>query len=210
MRTPEEKRAASNAASKRWREKHREQARARSLAHWRAHKTEYTARSKKWRQEHPDQVRAQERKRKPSESRRRKALARAAKWEREHKDQKRAIQKRCYEKHREDRCAKARAWYHANKPRALARLRIARLQQYGLTEAEYLALGDGCGICGATDDSRTQASTGKRFRLAVDHDHDTNRVRGLLCGNCNCGLGYFKDDLALLRKAVAYLEQQPK
>jgi len=40
----------------------------------------------------------------------------------------------------------------------------------------------------------------------VDHDHKTGKVRGLLCNNCNAGLGFLKDDLTVLRNLTNYLE----
>lgn len=56
-----------------------------------------------------------------------------------------------------------------------------------------------CALClGAFKDARD---------THIDHDHETGAVRALLCGNCNPGLGYFKDDPALLRAAAEYIEK---
>lgn len=41
--------------------------------------------------------------------------------------------------------------------------------------------------------------------FAVDHNHDTGQIRGILCKRCNIGLGYFKDDYNLLEAAATYL-----
>ena len=44
------------------------------------------------------------------------------------------------------------------------------------------------------------------WEAAVDHCHTTNKVRGLLCRNCNLGLGGFKDNIETIRKAIAYVK----
>lgn len=77
-----------------------------------------------------------------------------------------------------------------------------------MTLADYDELlqkqGGGCAICKTTVGTRRN---GKEMRLAVDHCHTTNRVRGILCNSCNSGLGRFKDDPERLRQAAAYLEE---
>lgn len=73
---------------------------------------------------------------------------------------------------------------------------------YGLTVEEVDAMAaEGCQICGTTD------WPGRHARPHVDHDHKTGKVRGILCSECNTGLGKFKDDPALTQAATAYLER---
>lgn len=59
--------------------------------------------------------------------------------------------------------------------------------------------GGGCAICGALVADKTHKL------LALDHDHKTGKTRGLLCTNCNLGLGKFQDDPELLEAAARYL-----
>lgn len=80
------------------------------------------------------------------------------------------------------------------------KLRSRRHEAYKLTRSELdqlLAQHEVCAIC-RTDE------WGKKGPQ-VDHDHATGRVRGVLCANCNNGLGRFKDDPARLSAAIDYL-----
>jgi len=45
-----------------------------------------------------------------------------------------------------------------------------------------------------------------KAKLAVDHCHQTGKIRGLLCNNCNRGLGHLKDSVLLLKKAIKYIK----
>lgn len=74
-----------------------------------------------------------------------------------------------------------------------------RLKRYGLTEIEFAVIEASqqgvCLIC-------------QQFceNMHVDHCHSTGKVRGLLCPQCNVGLGSFRDDPIRLKRAIAYLE----
>lgn len=66
------------------------------------------------------------------------------------------------------------------------------------------AQGGVCAICGGVETHIYKS--GKLRDLSVDHDHVSGAVRGLLCVNCNRGIGYLKDSPALLRAAAEYIE----
>lgn len=57
-----------------------------------------------------------------------------------------------------------------------------------------------CAIC-------DNPASGFKKHLCMDHCHETLRLRGLLCDNCNSGLGKFKDNVELLEKAIVYLKK---
>lgn len=65
-------------------------------------------------------------------------------------------------------------------------------KRFGLTREEYIALPKQCEICGEP-------------AYAIDHCHDSNKVRGHLCNNCNSGLGFFGDNPGTLLAAWVYL-----
>ena len=82
---------------------------------------------------------------------------------------------------------------------------LARLRDTGCkstdVESAYLKQNGKCAICGCTLDSNTKTT------MACDHDHKTGLLRGLLCIQCNVGLGQFKDSTERLQKAIEYLRQ---
>ena len=81
---------------------------------------------------------------------------------------------------------------------------LERERIYGVSRGEFWDIyhkqNGRCGIC----DKRMHSERWKGF--AIDHCHTTKKVRGLLCTQCNVGLGNFMDDPARLLKAAAYLK----
>lgn len=78
-------------------------------------------------------------------------------------------------------------------------------RNYGITpldyERMYLKQAGACAIC------KRQNLDGLKKRLHVDHDHKTDKVRGLLCSNCNMALGAFQDSIEIMHYAEEYLER---
>ena len=81
----------------------------------------------------------------------------------------------------------------------------AKYKGYGTTPEEVAAhAAHGCAICGR--ELTLVKDAGKELRAVVDHCHESNKFRGVLCNYCNLGLGNFKDNPEALRKAATYLE----
>lgn len=96
---------------------------------------------------------------------------------------------------------RSRDYHNANRQKRIKQNREWQLnKKYNITELQYEQMHqrqDGrCRICNSKETYK---------RLAVDHSHKTGKVRGLLCEDCNLGLGKFKDDIALLKIAIQYL-----
>lgn len=91
-----------------------------------------------------------------------------------------------------------------NVPTPEARRQHKLMHKYGISVAEYdqlLADQDGrCAICGVAGPEAARWGV-----LVVDHDHESGKVRGLLCSNCNCAIGLLGDSPERLNKAAAYL-----
>ena len=63
-----------------------------------------------------------------------------------------------------------------------------------------------CGICGISEkEARTLNNKTTHYGLYIDHCHNTNNLRGLLCHNCNLIIGHAKDDTSILNNAIKYL-----
>jgi hypothetical protein len=75
--------------------------------------------------------------------------------------------------------------------------------KYGITIADYEAMyerqGGKCAICGTAEE-----------KLVVDHNHQTGKVRELLCHLCNAMIGCAREDIAILVSAVAYLQREQR
>ncbi len=78
---------------------------------------------------------------------------------------------------------------------------------YGITSEQYNQLlkdqNYDCAICGLNEDDSEQ-----NFHL--DHDHSNGKIRGILCENCNHGIGNFNDNIEIMASAISYLQQEAK
>lgn len=138
-------------------------------------------------------------------------------------DCKRCFQTRAKQRYplvREQAIARAKAWQEANRDRVNAYHRERRTRpevkereraghlkrKFGITLETYDDLfkrqGGRCAIC--------QRVPRDDISLHVDHEHETGRVRGLLCFRCNNALGDFDDDPVRLFQALAYLDFEPE
>jgi len=86
-------------------------------------------------------------------------------------------------------------------------IKKTRLKKYGLSIEEYDKMikeqNNKCAICGCEEKGRRK--NGRLIKLAIDHDHKTDKVRGLLCVNCNTAIGLTKENLFILIKIIEYL-----
>jgi hypothetical protein len=127
------------------------------------------------------------------------------KWAQDNPDKNSAIVRRWRARHPEKSRAAVKHWQATHH----AQYKDARLRRsHGMTLEQFNAMlraqGGCCAIC------RKRPTKGRKKYLSVDHSHalpkgHPKRNRGLLCDNCNHGLGHFRDNPEILKKAIAYL-----
>ena len=144
------------------------------------------------------------------QERRAKDRERTAKYRRENPEKIKEIQKRSYDRQKSDpdRIEKLRDWqkrYREKNRKALSD--SERKRRFGITPERYADLfrsqNGACAIC---KNPETATRLGKVKALSVDHCHKSGAIRGLLCSDCNTGIGKLKDDPTILRSAIQYLE----
>lgn len=145
----------------------------------RKRKSDYT---KAWRKRHPEKARALKNQ-----------------WRKNNPEANKAARRRYYLKNKASIKERSKHWRKRNVERSKYRARNNHLSsKYGLTIDSFAAMLKGqdgkCAIC--------RTDTGD---WVVDHDHKTNDVRGILCRQCNIGLGSFKDSTDVLVNAAKYL-----
>lgn len=117
-------------------------------------------------------------------------------------------------------CCKNRGSSYTSSLRGTEKLRLREQarhlrRRYGLTVDQFIAIyeslfekqGGRCAICGTDVPSRYRGKNDKERRFNLDHCHKTQKIRGLLCGQCNTGLGMFGDNIEWLRSAIKYLQE---
>lgn len=86
-----------------------------------------------------------------------------------------------------------------------------RERKFGIKPEEYQRLHDSqggrCAICNSPE---SETRNGKVKMLAVDHCHETGKIRGLLCCPCNQAIGKMRDDPAIMRRAADYIDRHRK
>lgn len=108
------------------------------------------------------------------------------------------------QKYRNDTKERYRKWCADNKDKCQQNRRRYDLKKlYGITLEAYNELSfkqnHRCAICGV---EKSNLKNG----LYVDHNHATGKARGLLCNNCNVGIGNLQEDVSILQKSIAYLQ----
>jgi recombination endonuclease VII len=120
------------------------------------------------------------------------------------------FQKKSRTRHREKRRLNCIRWHSENQEHERKyNIENKMRKNFGLEPEEYQAMFDAqgglCAICRRSETAVDQK--GRIRKLAVDHAHANNKLRDLLCMNCNQGIGKFKENIQFLQAAIQYLEE---
>lgn len=132
-------------------------------------------------------------------------------WYLANKEKAKDNRKRSYEANKQKNVAQSKKWALENPERHLEISKSGRLRRtYGLSLIAYNDMisnqNNSCAICNQLETAK-DSRRGKIKDLAVDHNHKTGKVRGLLCQKHNQGLGLFDDSIELLENAIKYLKE---
>lgn len=133
---------------------------------------------------------------------------RKKKYYREHIDLMKRKNKISHEKTKEQDKKRAKQWRKDNPDKVSFTNRKSRIKKkYGLTLEQIdlilIAQNNRCAICDVY-------FPGLKYSPHIDHDHETGKIRGLLCGPCNTSLGLLKEKVALFERAISYLKINSK
>lgn len=107
-------------------------------------------------------------------------------------------------KKRQNKSEYQKEWARKNSARVKELSRAQHLKRkFKITVEEYEQMlknqNSVCWIC--------QKKCETNYALAVDHDHKTGNIRGLLCKNCNTAIGMFKEDVDVIMRAIEYIKK---
>lgn len=144
------------------------------------------------------------------------------KYAQDHKEERSKYQKEYRQKNKEKLDKNHKEYYRNNREILLKNSRdrnlnsevikrnreLKLIKSFGISNYQYeellLKQKGLCGMCSKPESSKHQSGTLRK--LAVDHDHETGRIRGLLCSRCNNGIGLLGDKVEMLKKAINYLK----
>ena len=133
----------------------------------------------------------------------------AAEWRSKNREKAREVSRRSNAKRRAENPEVIRAYQASYRERNREILRDKeRERTFGITRHEYAEMfhwqNGGCAICSKPE---TATRNGKIKALSVDHDHESGKIRGLLCSDCNTGIGKLKEDRSIFISAIRYLDK---
>ncbi|MHA2123226.1 MAG: endonuclease domain-containing protein [Promethearchaeota archaeon] len=131
-----------------------------------------------------------------------------AKWAQENKEKMRKYASKYYNNNKEKAKESNRKWKNRNKNKINEKRRKKikrRLEPYDISFEKFHQMlnnqNNKCLICNRNFDYRSRST-----RPTIDHNHYTNKIRGLLCFKCNIGISMFNENIDILKHAIGYIE----